>query len=674
MSEFEVDTPLVDPKTKAAKPDLYDGKREELTRWLLQLDLYFHASGKEWEDKEKVILAATYMRGPASDWIGPHLSRYLNEENQAGDVVDALIEDYDAFRNGLKQLFGVTNQTAIAERAIQQLRQTRSTAEYAAEFQHHACQLKWDDIPLMIMYKQGLKPKVREELLRSGAECETLKQLYDESIRLDAEWYNLHQELKRKTPIHASYGGSYTQTKHHTPPQRQSTSSYGYEPMQGVQYNKMEKGKGRGPGPHRPNHGRNSGTPRRQGQQPHSTEKRSCYACGKPGHIAKNCRSKNKVRRQINMLRVSQKEAKDPEDQSEEEWDIVDNISELHLEPISPKTPNPENDETTLVAEDTTVGRLYKDPESEPEDEWYEPIQRQPTPHPDMVPREPKAKNSVQTNDIQPRDTADMWAQPFNPSESVWKYLAEDTCLGYNRHKDKLQGEETEIHNHRRRQLIVTHQDRQWADMLYEQRRGRTNYKNERPNYQPNYLLDHRNLLHGNLQWTSCDYSACPLHLQDKVQFKKWPVGMVRCRWEWFDCPINQCDQHLWDKRTTRYFPTASDAQNTAMGLLVNDECTQFTWHTCMNSKCGEHRKSKEENGFQEPEQNTERKPDPNWDMEPEPSTTRWGSMKQAPTLDDKYKARRTPEERRRRLHTAYRAPELSFLGQGSEEKTLSEK
>ena len=32
-------------------------------------------------------------------------------------------------------------------------------------------------------------------------------------------------------------------------------------------------------------------------------KKINCYACGKEGHIARNCISKNKVKRQLNVLR-----------------------------------------------------------------------------------------------------------------------------------------------------------------------------------------------------------------------------------------------------------------------------------------------------------------------------------------------------------------------------------
>jgi hypothetical protein len=44
------------------------------------------------------------------------------------------------------------------------------------------------------MYKQGLKPNVRRELMRSGVFITTLKELTDEAIRIDNDLFKLKLE------------------------------------------------------------------------------------------------------------------------------------------------------------------------------------------------------------------------------------------------------------------------------------------------------------------------------------------------------------------------------------------------------------------------------------------------------------------------------------------------
>ncbi|OAG13212.1 hypothetical protein CC77DRAFT_898593, partial [Alternaria alternata] len=51
-----------------------------------------------------------------------------------------------------------------------------------------------DDTALMRMYKQGLKPAVRIELIRSRSSLNTLNELIAEAIQVDNELYKLMLE------------------------------------------------------------------------------------------------------------------------------------------------------------------------------------------------------------------------------------------------------------------------------------------------------------------------------------------------------------------------------------------------------------------------------------------------------------------------------------------------
>lgn len=101
---------------------------------------------------------------------------------------------FEAFKKEIRRIFCVSNEKQAAERAVQYLTQRTSAAEYAARFQEQANLTKWDDAALMIMFRRGLKNVVKDELMKSGADTENLKELIAESIRSDDMLYDRAME------------------------------------------------------------------------------------------------------------------------------------------------------------------------------------------------------------------------------------------------------------------------------------------------------------------------------------------------------------------------------------------------------------------------------------------------------------------------------------------------
>ena len=180
---------------KVARPDLYYGDRTKLEEWILQFDLYFKFNGENLDAIEHATFMASYMRGAAAKWVRPYLIKYMDDRNNE-DHIEKMFEDYVEFKAKLRQTFGILNETSNADRKIQQLRQTKSAADYAVLFQQYATQTEWDDKALCVMYKQGLKDTVKAELMRSGAQVDTLQALIDESVRLDNALYELFLESR----------------------------------------------------------------------------------------------------------------------------------------------------------------------------------------------------------------------------------------------------------------------------------------------------------------------------------------------------------------------------------------------------------------------------------------------------------------------------------------------
>ena len=294
MSDVAMNTPdTTQDETRTSvrgnKPDLYHGDRSKLEAWLLQVDRYLHIEGNRINDEDKVVWATTFLRGDAEKWANPILRRYMDNNVDDQDNVD-LVNDWDAFKAKMKEVFSPFKESVVAEQKIQRLRQIRSAADYTTEFQQYSTVIDWDNNALMRMYRQGLKPTVRKELMRSGSNLNTLDELMNEAIRIDNELYELMLEERLFNQGTRIQGITNDRPRHQTRrsyPNQGRQRSYaprvpgayatnGYEPMHLDNINK---------GPGKPKF-----------QHDKSKKPITCYACGRVGHMARDCRSKTRLR------------------------------------------------------------------------------------------------------------------------------------------------------------------------------------------------------------------------------------------------------------------------------------------------------------------------------------------------------------------------------------------
>ncbi|APA15655.1 hypothetical protein sscle_15g104250 [Sclerotinia sclerotiorum 1980 UF-70] len=255
---------------KVALPDRFTGNRQELETFLLQLEIYFQFNQDKFNhDADKSVWAASYLRGEAAKWVQPYLKDYftnLSEPKKRMYPTQTIFGRFEGFKKEIRRVFGNINELRDAESKIYGLKQTGSAVKYAVEFRRYIGTTGWEENAMMSHYRKGLKPEVRLELDRNCT-WEDLNELIEESIKADEMLYE-YQKARRSSNFHGNRDrGKYHKNEGRP---REIRQSYG-EPMQldAKFKNKLPKEE----------------VERRR-------KDKLCFECGKPGHRARDCRSK----------------------------------------------------------------------------------------------------------------------------------------------------------------------------------------------------------------------------------------------------------------------------------------------------------------------------------------------------------------------------------------------
>jgi len=252
-----------DKDVRTHLPEPFSGDRTKLKQFLLKSRLFFHLHpAKFTRAEDKVVWVVSLLRGSAFEWIEPHVNNFLDNKTADGrtndtmeDMTVEMFSTWMGFEDKIKRVFGDIDEEHTAEHHLESIQQHGSATAYTAQFQQWSGRTSWNEEALIHRYYVGLKDTIKDELARMDRP-DSLEELITQAIRID----NRHFERNREKKGHyVNHGYRKKQQKSYWPqPMELDATEYG----PGLSSTEMEK--------------------RKQG--------RLCYTCGKPGHIARNCK------------------------------------------------------------------------------------------------------------------------------------------------------------------------------------------------------------------------------------------------------------------------------------------------------------------------------------------------------------------------------------------------
>src|SRR5438552_8575972 len=196
-------------RVKMPLPDTYDGSRAKLKAFLMQSELYIGFNGHMFANEpQKVLWAASFMRGRAFDWIQTFTADHLANLGATGpngavlqadtrdDETKILFYTWGNFKTRINRMFGDIDEERTAEEALGRLKQKGATTAYAAEFQQHSFKTGWNEDSLKYAFYKGLKDSVKDDMSHMEKRPETLQAMITQAILIDNRLYE--RALERK--------------------------------------------------------------------------------------------------------------------------------------------------------------------------------------------------------------------------------------------------------------------------------------------------------------------------------------------------------------------------------------------------------------------------------------------------------------------------------------------
>jgi len=266
-----------------ARPQVFSGRMEEVSAFINTAHLYIRMKMTEEAAAIQVAWVLSYVQGGIAEvWKDNLLDELAKGESEMESVEQLFIKIRNDFGETLEE-----------ERKIEQLRMIeqgrRTCDEYVQEFKKVTRESGYKGRPLIKEFKQRLNRAIRRKLAEAEEPPTTIGEWQERTVRLDRNQRQSRPE-ERVLGRNAAHPGENAQPK--------GEGSYEGKGEQ-ITWRTGEEYRERGGG---------STLDRKGGQMdprrdPNATDidgsrggDRTCYVCGKWGHMAKNCWERHKKR------------------------------------------------------------------------------------------------------------------------------------------------------------------------------------------------------------------------------------------------------------------------------------------------------------------------------------------------------------------------------------------
>lgn len=185
------------PDTKAPEPFSGD-KAHELRHFVQSCKVNFLCYPHHFtSERRKVLYAASFLTGIASDWFDP----YLDDSGPS----NVLLDSWTNFEDALRTMFGDSNIQATAEYRLDALKMNDrdKISTYITQFRTSAKETGWSDSALRFAFKKGLASRILDELAHMDIDS-TLESLIVASKKVDDRHWERERERKLFHPSNLS--------------------------------------------------------------------------------------------------------------------------------------------------------------------------------------------------------------------------------------------------------------------------------------------------------------------------------------------------------------------------------------------------------------------------------------------------------------------------------------